>query len=140
MKVSIPVLDNRISPVFDEARKVLLSEIEDGREVARCEEPLVGMGPLWKAMHLVGLGVDVLICSAISCAVERRLVAAGIQVIPHTCGSVEDVLCAYISGRLTAHSFLMPGCRRRLGRRHGMFHGGRTRRGRNSPEGEGESA
>jgi len=132
MKVSIPVLSNRISPVFDEARKVLLIEVAEGMEIGRQEAPLHGFGPLWKAMHLVELGVDVLICSAISWPLERRLVAAGIQVIPHTCGPVEEVLGAYLSGRLTENSFLMPGCRRRRGRRHGGFNGGYNR-GRRNP-------
>jgi len=127
MKVSIPVLDNRISPVFDESRRVLIVEVEDGVEIDRCEEPLHGMGPLWKVMHLTGLGVNVLICSAISCHLQRRLMAAGVQVIPHTCGSVEEVLNAFLSGRLTEHSFLMPGCRRRQGWRHGRSNSGRNR-------------
>lgn len=119
MKVSIPVLSDRISPVFDESRTLLLIEIEDGKEVRRREETLHGMGPLSKTVHLVGLGVDILICSAISWPLERRLAAAGVQVISQTCGPVDDVLNAYLSGRLTEHAFLTPGCRCRRGRRHG---------------------
>jgi len=130
MKVSIPILFDRISPVFDEARKILLVEIQGGKEVDRREEPLPLTGPPWKAMHLIQLGVDVLICSAISWPLERRLLSAEIQVIPHTCGPVQDVLQAYLAGQLTDHSFLMPGCRRRRGRCPNRPHGGRHGRNR----------
>jgi len=119
-----------MSPVFDESKKVLLIEIEDGREIGRREEPLPGKGQPWKAMHLIGLGVHILICSAISWPLERRLQAAGIQVIPHTCGPVEEVLLAYLAGQLTEHSFLMPGCRRRRERCHGRVQAGMQRRNR----------
>jgi predicted Fe-Mo cluster-binding NifX family protein len=116
MKVSIPVLSDRISPVFDESRTVLLVEIDSGKEIDRRRETLQDMGPPSKASYLIGIGVNVLICSAISWPLERRLLAAGIQVIPHTCGPVEEVLRAYLSGQLTDHSFLIPGCRRRRSR------------------------
>lgn len=132
MKISIPTLFGRISPVFDESRKILVIEIEEGLEVGRWEEPLPAKGPPWKAMHLISLGVDVLICSAISWPLERRLMAAEIQVIPHTCGPVEDVLQAYLAGQLTEHAFLMPGCRRRRGRCHHRTQGGRHGRNRQS--------
>ena len=113
MKLSMPVLSDRISPVFDESRRLLVVEIENGCEINRKEEPLKGMGPPWKALRLIELGVNVLICSAISWPLEKSLTTAGIQVVPHTCGPVEEILRAYITGRLTEESFLMPGCRRR---------------------------
>jgi predicted Fe-Mo cluster-binding NifX family protein len=113
MKVSIPLLSNRISPVFDESRTLLLVEIDSGKVIERRQETLQDTGPPVTASYLIGVGVNVLICSAISWPLERRLLAAGIQVIPHTCGPVEEVLSAYLSGQLTEHSFLTPGCLRR---------------------------
>ena len=40
MKIAIPISDDRVSPVFDVARRLLLVDIEDGREVGRTEEVL----------------------------------------------------------------------------------------------------
>jgi len=71
--------------------------------------------------------VDVLICGAISRPLEMMLVSEGMQVIPHTCGPVEDVIRAYVSGRLTDQAYLMPGCcgqRRRTRARGGRGFGG----------------
>jgi predicted Fe-Mo cluster-binding NifX family protein len=65
---------------------------------------------LERAKQLIRLGANVLICGAISRPLEIALIAGGIEVISFTCGSVEDVLKAFLSGRLNQHVFLMPGC------------------------------
>jgi len=46
------------------------------------------------------LGVEVLICRSVSKILESALISQGIRVIPHICGRVEDVLEAYIEGKL----------------------------------------
>jgi len=130
MKVAIPVLHERVSPVFDESRRLLVVEILEGREVHREEDSLREVRPPWKALHLIERGVNVLICSGISWPLEKSLTAAGVHVIPHTCGPVEEILQAYLAGRLTEHSFLMPGCRRRQRRCHGGIEPGPRRRSR----------
>jgi len=118
MRTAIPVSDGRISPVFDAARCLLLVDIEDHREVRRSErvveEPELGA----RARRVAEFGVDVLICGAISRPLEAMLLSAGVEVVPQTCGQVEDVLQAFIAGQLTEQAFLMPGCcgrRRRCG-------------------------
>ena len=54
-------------------------------------------------------GADVLICGAISRPLDAMLSSAGVEVIPQTCGPVEDVLKAFISGRLTEQPFELDG-------------------------------
>ena len=118
MKIAIPTSDGRISPVFDAARRLLLVDIENGREVRRIEQTLEEpeLGP--RARRVAKFGVDVLICGAISRPLEALLVSAGVEVIPQTCGPVEDVLKAFVSGRLTEQAFVMPGCCGRQQRLH----------------------
>ena len=110
MRVAIPVSDGRISPVFDAARRLLLVDIENGREVRRTEQLVEEpeLGP--RARRVAEFGADVLICGAISRPLEAVLLSAGVEVIPQTCGPVEDVLKAFILGRLTEQAFVMPGC------------------------------
>jgi predicted Fe-Mo cluster-binding NifX family protein len=112
--------------VFDVARRLLAVDLDDGREVARSEHDLTHADPVRKTADVAALGVDVLVCGAISRPLEAMLSAAGVRVIPQVCGLVEPVLAAYASGRLTEEAFLMPGC---CGRRRGR-HG---RRGRGGP-------
>jgi len=125
MKIAVPVWSERISPVFDVAGRLLIVELEEGVEVARNEYPLPPTDAVRKVRQLGEMGVEVLICGAVSQPILAMLAGSGIRVIPQTCGLVEDVLRAYMTGRLDRPMFLMPGCRR--GR---MRFQGRRRRGR----------
>jgi len=100
-----------ISPVFDVAQLLLVVDSEAGSEVRRREVPMHETNIGARAMHVARLGVDVLICGAISRPLEMVIVSEGIKVIPYACGSVEDVLRAYVSEQLTDRAYLMPGCR-----------------------------
>ena len=123
MNLSVPVCDGRISPVFDVARRLLVVEIENGGEVSRREEPIPETHPMLRARYLDALGVNVLICGAISRPLERMLVSAGMTVIPNTCGPAEEIIRSFVSGKFTDRSFLMPGCCRRKRHRGGQRHG-----------------
>ncbi len=118
MRTAIPVSDGRISPVFDAARRLLLVDIENGREIRRTEQTVVEPELGLRAQKVAKIGVDVLICGAISRPLESMLVSAGVEVIPQTCGPVEDVLKAFVSGKLTEQAFVMPGCCGRQQRLH----------------------
>ena len=128
MRVAIPTWSGTISPVFDIARHLLVVDVESGGEVRRSEEPLSEVHIAARAMHVARLGVDVLICEAISRPLEMMLAASGIEIVPHACGPVEEVLRAYLTGRLTDQAYLMPGCRGR--RRRTRARGGRGHQGR----------
>jgi len=120
VKVALPVWNGRISPVFDVAQRVLVVETENGQTSQRIEEALGEPLPISKVGHLKALGVDVLLCGAVSRPVAVMVEAAGIELLSWVAGPVEDVLNAYLQGRLSSGQFLMPGCKRR-GRR---FRGG----------------
>jgi len=126
MKIAIPVSDDRISPVFDAAQRLLLVDIEDGHEVGRTEEVLEESQLAPRASRIAELHTDVLVCGAISQPLEAMLVSAGVEVIPQTCGQVEEVLRAFVSGELTGDAFIMPGC---YGQRR-QFRGSHNRRER----------
>ncbi|NQU20524.1 MAG: NifB/NifX family molybdenum-iron cluster-binding protein [Candidatus Nealsonbacteria bacterium] len=124
MRTVIPIADGRISPVFDVARRLLLVDSENEREVRRTEEVLEEPELAARARRVAELGADVLICGAISRPLEAMLLSAGVEVIPQTCGPVEDVIRAFVSGQLTEQAFVIPGCcghRRRF--RDGCYHG-----------------
>ena len=126
MRVAIPTWTGRVSPVFDVARLLLVVDIDDGTEVFRDEAILEETQLVPRTRRVTQLGVDVLICGAISMPLEAMLVSAGVRVIPHTCGTVEEVFQAFASGRLTDKAFLMPGCCGRRRRFRGRHRGGRA--------------
>jgi len=106
----MPTWNGRISPVFDVARDAVVVDIDDGIVVGQDKVAIGGSDVAVKARMLVELDLNVLICGAISLALEELLAAAGITVISQTRGSTDSVLEAFLSGRLTAEAFLMPGC------------------------------
>ncbi|HUU26807.1 MAG TPA: NifB/NifX family molybdenum-iron cluster-binding protein [archaeon] len=121
MRIALPVWQGRISPVFDTARKIILIEIENGREISRTEE-LVGEAVLpQRALKLSNLGVNVLLCGAISRPLAFMLSSSKIKVIPFLTGEADTVLQDYLDGRLSDAWLRMPGC---CGRRM-RFRGGR---------------
>lgn len=131
MRVAVTSWAGRVSPVCDVAKCLVLLEVEQGREVARSEQNLDASDFSRRAKRIAGIGVDILICGAISYPLEGMLNKSGIRVIPWICGDVEDVLEAFLCGRLSGSAFLMPGC---CGRRR-RFHGRQGRRGQFSRKG-----
>ena len=91
--------------------------------VSRQEAGIENTAPAARAKRMADLGVNTLICGAISAPLETMLLSAEVRVIAHACGPVEQVLRAFLAGRLPDDAFLMPGCgglrRRHRGRRRG---------------------
>lgn len=120
MKAALTVWDGRISPVFDVSRQAVLLTIEDGVVVERHCRDLETPTPSQKIHVLEELGVELLVCGAISEPLHRELVDRGIRVIGFVAGELDDVLASLLAGRLPCAEFAMPGCRgasRRMRRR-----------------------
>jgi predicted Fe-Mo cluster-binding NifX family protein len=139
MQVAIPEWEGRVSPVFDTAGRVVLLQIEDGREAGRREAQFVGMPPPLRVQRLVELGIDVLICGAISRRLSAMCLSCGITVIPWVSGALEEVLQAYLAGSLPDPEYTMPGCcGQRMRARRGRGGGRRGNAGRGRGRGRGK--
>ena len=119
---------------MDAATRLLLVARRRGREVGRKEIVLSPMPVADLAANLAGLGVDVLLCAAVSEPLLRALEARGVRVERHVCGEVEAVLRAFCGGRLWRPEFRMPGCWGAMQgwgccRRHRARHGQRNAMG-----------
>jgi predicted Fe-Mo cluster-binding NifX family protein len=113
MRVAIPLWQERVSPVFDEATRIFIVDISNGREEHRQKEELLVRNPYERARLLFNLGVELLICGMISQSQQAALDSSGIQIIPHICGPLDEVITAFIDGRIESGAMLMPGCERR---------------------------
>lgn len=133
MKIALPVWNNNISNVFDFAGKLLLVEIENGRQVGKSEVELRFQSLPERASELKQLDVDILLCGAISRVLAGMVAAYGIEVLPYVTGNVDDVLQAYLTDQLVNPRFTMPGCwpgaRKGFGRRRRGSRGCRWRGG-----------
>jgi predicted Fe-Mo cluster-binding NifX family protein len=110
MKIAIPICEDGISPVFDVAKHLLMVDVEGTQVIATCHVSLEKSNPDRSTQQVIDLGTDTLICGAISSPLESFLLSAGVNVISKTCGVVEDVLHAFVTGKLDEGLFVMPGC------------------------------
>jgi predicted Fe-Mo cluster-binding NifX family protein len=100
MKIAIARWQRRVSPVFDVADRLFLITIEEGREVHRERLRLASLDPFERARRLAERGVNVLLCGAVSAALEKALTAAGIQVLGFLGGELESIVAAFLDGQL----------------------------------------
>jgi len=110
MKIAIPIYGDNISNVFDFATRLLLVEIENGKEANRSEVALESQSLSQRIGQIKNLEVDVLVCGAISRVLANIVTASGVQLLPYVTGRVNDVLQAYLNGQLVQSQFTMPGC------------------------------
>ena len=127
MRIAVAYWNNRIAPVFDVARNIDVLEVVDGAVAAESHELLPDPQPVQKAATLARMGVNVLICGAISAPVQEMVKAYGITVYPFVAGDLEQVKRAWLANGLRGGAYAMPGCGRH--RRCGARSGGEHRRG-----------
>ena len=125
MYIAIATWRNRISPVFDTARTLLIIQLENNAEQLRFEIRLPGQLPAQRVLRMQELGIDVLICGAISQKLFGLCERAGIKTIPWISGPLDKVLESYLAKDLPNPDLSMPGC---CGRRRAK----RQRRSRRS--------
>ena len=117
MKIAFAHWENRIAPVFDTAGQVYLIDVESGHILTESKETLAVSLPVRKVLRLVELGVDTLICGAISRPMYQMVIACGIQVVPFVAGDLHEVIQGWLRGNLDSDTYNMPGCGRRGGLR-----------------------
>jgi len=116
MKAAVTVWDGRVAPVFDVSRRAVILTIENGSVVRRLDENIDTSSGALKLDRIRDLGIETLICGAISEPFYRELVARGVTVIGFVAGDLERVLTCFLAGRLPTPRLCMPGCHLRRGR------------------------
>ncbi len=117
MKAAFTVGQERIAPVFDVTGTALVVE-SDGLKILSREGVLLPDGSAEvKVDRLVGLGVEHLICGAISRPVQLSASKQGIVIHPFVSGRIEEILSAWLEGSLDDSNYRMPGCGRQGRRR-----------------------
>ena len=111
MRLAIPTWNDRVSPVFDTASRLVLVDVEQGAEQGRrIVEAGTDSFPTQRVRRLAELHVNLLICGAISRPLAELVSASGVLVVPWVSGPVDDILRAYLTDRLADPCWRMPGC------------------------------
>jgi len=88
MKIAKFVWNNYISSIFDFAHRFLLVNKENDREIGRSAISQYPKSIPERIDRSRTLGVDVLICQAISCYLISVIEVSRIQILPYVTGSV----------------------------------------------------
>ncbi len=110
MNVAITIWGNRISPVFDASRTLLVVAVKDGQIIEQKVLIFHALRFDWVEKVLREHEVKVLICGAICEMGVERLEAMGIEVKPFLTGRVKKVLRQFAT-KDEVNDFAMPGCR-----------------------------
>jgi len=109
MKVAVTVWEDTVSTVCDFSSRLLVFDVMGDEVKNRSFIPFeTGILPE-RVNRLEALGVEVLLCGAISRSLERMIRASGVKVIPCLRGSIEEIIKAYLDGGLSDARFILPG-------------------------------
>jgi predicted Fe-Mo cluster-binding NifX family protein len=123
MKIAIPEHQGRVAPVFDTCRRMLVFSSDENEEVPVAEQDWSTETRRGRAIRLKELGIDILLCGAISCGIEDQIHDQGICLVAWLAGDVPTILKAYREGRVLDPGYAMPGtllCRQRRQARRGI--------------------
>ncbi len=115
--IALTVWGNRISPVFETSRQLLIVESYNGSIQRQFYHTFTSDLQLDRVCKLFEFNINVLLCGAISNMFANMVRAYGIQLFPFLTGQVQEILDAYFLGTLFSPQYTMPGCRRKRRRR-----------------------
>ena len=110
-RILVPVFQERVSPVFDSCRRVLVIDVEDGKEIDRQEIYLDSLTLAERIAILRRLKAAVVICGGISETLNQLLDDLHLQLIHGVAGEVNEVVGAFLHDELNDQRFFMPGRR-----------------------------
>jgi len=114
--IAIPVFQDRISPLLDEARRFTLFEVSDDTVIQKIVISLDLATCAMRIARLKEMGVTVIVSGAVSGNVSDIIIANGIRHYPWNTGDVNEVMELYMSNRLQPCRASVNQCERRPGR------------------------
>jgi predicted Fe-Mo cluster-binding NifX family protein len=116
MKTAFTVWNDRIAPLFDVAGEIHVVESEAGNIIAESRVSLDDPMPALKIRRLADMGVQLLICGAISHSAQSMVTAYDIELAAFINGDLDTVIDAWLCDELYADVLRMPGCKSRFQR------------------------
>lgn len=109
VNIAMTTWGNRISPVFDSAKTLMIARVEHSKVTSRTFEKVSPCGVLQVLSILSDYKVDALICGAITDQQSEPIKQSGVKLIPFLSGNADKVLGSYIQTPQKIINFLMPG-------------------------------
>lgn len=109
MKIAVSEYENNVATTFDFANEVIVFSCENDKVLKREHVLLNDQFIPLRGMKLKNLGIDTLICGAISNPSAFMLHHHGIEVISGITGNVETVLQEFLIGNINSPQYWLPG-------------------------------
>ena len=97
MRVSIAICHDRVCPRFDCAATLIVIDVSDGREESREVLDISAWPVHGRATRVAQLGIDQLICGALSSFDEAGFDGLPVRLVSQVAGPVEAVIQAILS-------------------------------------------
>jgi predicted Fe-Mo cluster-binding NifX family protein len=101
MRVSIATCQDRVCPRFDRAASLVVIEVQGAREEGRKILDISAWPAHGRAARVAQLGVDQLICGALSSFDEAGFDESPVRLVPRVAGPVDAVIEAILSGAIS---------------------------------------
>lgn len=109
MKIAVSEYKNNVATAFDFANEVIVFTCENKKVINRQSHKIDDQFIPLRGMKLKNLGIDTLICGAISNPSAFMLHHHSIEVISGITGNVETVLQEFLSGNINSPQYWLPG-------------------------------
>ena len=108
-RIAIPIFMDRVSPVLDTCTQIMLVDFDQNHEVCRSQIGVTGTSLFERNSFFKMIGVQTIICSALSESFHRMLRDASIDIVCGVAGDAEEIIKACVSGSYDLKRFQMPG-------------------------------
>ena len=109
VRTAVPAFMGRVSPVFDTCTQLIILEPRTADPPGRRAVAVADKSMHERVLTLQRMGVDRVICAAVSDAFFTLLHEARIQLVTGIAGEIDEVIDAYRNGTLGQSRFRMPG-------------------------------
>ena len=113
MKVAILTAQSRISPVFETTSRWLVINVNNHQCTFCGTYSFVAQDEVGMSNELLTKEIQLLICGAIPCYLEKQLTEQGCVVMSFIAGDIDEVVHALCHKKLEYNpKFSMPGCKK----------------------------
>lgn len=110
LKIAVTIWGNRVSPVFDAAKTLLVADIKDSATIRKSYVNFNAGSPETLIRILKQMRVSILVCGAISTHPADLIVENEIKLISFVTGNAMEFLDTFARKQVIEKSYMMPGC------------------------------
>jgi predicted Fe-Mo cluster-binding NifX family protein len=118
LKIAVTIWGNRVSPVFDAAKTLLIADIENRMIIKKEYISFDSASPEGLIKLLKKVNASILICGAISTSPADLFVENDIKLISFVTGNALEFIETFARKQVIEKAYMMPGCSKQYSWHH----------------------